>query len=319
MTVELVDQTLLRIASHNKDSSPETRSLALENKNYDAIDILGDLYQRLTSREAKWLTRLIHKDHGSVKFPDSLICQANHSFLPRCVQVRAQFSSSMPATLRRDGPGSLRLADVLKSSNVNLPTPSSTAPEPPSLLTHTISRGADSFHPPSVKTKHTVSTRVRSPSVVNQQISKGIEPLGCQKIRKGTGKCLLTEKLCPLNNCLFILAPCISTNPWLINNLLPWHGVSYATSLEAFSTLTRLRRCPQTGKKYRNIALVEIRTPQKTAEFLKAIGNLNLKTSRGEKQWIEVYDWRILECIGKVDQGKELTFDPWQRCWIGAV
>jgi hypothetical protein len=39
-------------------------------------------------------------------------------------------------------------------------------------------------------------------------------------------------------------------------------------------------------------------------------------TTKGKKELIEVYDWRLLECVTKIDQGKQLAYDPWARCWI---
>ncbi|KIM99558.1 hypothetical protein OIDMADRAFT_146213 [Oidiodendron maius Zn] len=241
VTVEMVDEYLLRIASQNKDSSAEVRSLTLGSMQYDTIDTLGELYQRLASREAKWLTRLILKNISPVKFPDSLACRSNHSFLPRCVQVRAQFSSSIPVKLRREGPGSLKLASSLRSVDSLLPTPPATA--------------LGSLSPPA-----------------------------------GNAICRSD-----------IISP----------------GVNATET--AFSSLVMLNRCPQTGKKYRRIALVESRRANDAAEFMRRIESLDLKTPQREKLWVEVYDWRILECVGKVDQGKELTYDPWRRCWIGAV
>jgi hypothetical protein len=48
---------------------------------------------------------------------------------------------------------------------------------------------------------------------------------------------------------------------------------------------------------------------------LRRISSLRL-TRKGKKEWVGVYDWRLLECITKTEQGKELTYDPWVRCWI---
>jgi hypothetical protein len=314
VTVERIDQSSLRIASHNKSSSAQVKSLALEDKNYDAIEILGDIYRRLSSREAKWLTRLILKDYSPVKFPDSLVCQSNHSFLPRCIQVRAQFTSSIPTALRRDGPGSLRLAD-----NNGIPRPPASLLEPEACLTRKRACGSSPLRPPSVERRRAISSAEKS--IVSEKVaSPENHKLWKSKLFfQGTGKCRMTEQTCQLINCLFISAPCIASTPWLIENLLPWHGASFVTSLQALLDPSLPRRCPQTGKKYRKIALVETNRPEKTAEFLKSIGRLNLKTSQGKKDWIEVYDWRILECIAKVDQGKQLAYDPWRRCWIGAV
>lgn len=318
VTVEQIDQSLLRIASHHKSSSAQVKSLALEDRNYDAIEILGDIYRRLTSREAKWLTRLILKDYSPAKFPDSLVCQSNHSFLPRCIQVRAQFSSSIPIAHRRDGPGSLRLADTLNSTH-SLPAPPASAPEPEASPTRKRACGGSPLRSPSTERKRARSPAEKSIACENVTSPKNSKLLKPQIFFQGTGKCLMNEQTCQLISCLFISAPCIASTPWVIDNLLPWHGLSFVTSLRALLDPSLPRRCPQTGRKYRKIALVETNRPEKTAEFLKRIGRLNLKTSQGKKEWIEVYDWRILECMAKVDRGKQLAYDPWQRCWIGAV
>jgi hypothetical protein len=277
-----------------------------------------------------------------VKIPDSLVCQANHSFLPRCVQVRAQFSSSIPSELRRDGPGSLRLTDVIKPTNNYLPTPPSTAtPQssaiPPSTATppgsaipsHTALEPLSLSSQNSIRGPATHSTGPAASDTVAQksQILVAKDRNALNKSRrtenraspKRAGRCRLTEQTCPLSNCFVILSPCISKTPWLIEKLLPWHGVGYATSLRALAGSCSLKRNSPTGKEYRQMALVESRKPKETAMFLKRIESLNLKGPQGVKLWIKVYDWRILEYIGKVDQGKEYTYDPWQRCWIGAV
>jgi hypothetical protein len=136
---------------------------------------------------------------------------------------------------------------------------------------------------------------------------------------KGTGTCRLTTKRCSLSNCIFLLAPCIALVPWITENLLSWHGSRVVTSLHAFSDHSLPQRCPQTGKKYRKIALVEPNRLPQTVQFLKRVESLNMRRSKGGKFWVEVFDWRILECIAKVDRGKELGYNPWRRCWIGAV
>lgn len=68
-----------------------------------------------------------------------------------------------------------------------------------------------------------------------------------------------------------------------------------------------------------------------TVEFLREVQNLSLETlatqgkrkrNREEvmvKEWIEVYDWRILEAAAKIDQGKEYDYDVWKRNFIGTV
>jgi hypothetical protein len=134
----------------------------------------------------------------------------------------------------------------------------------------------------------------------------------------GTGTCQMASHICPLSNCIFLLGPCISTVPWITQDLLHWHGCRYMTSVRTLSHPSLQRRCSRTGKRFRKIALVESNRTQPTVDFLKQIGGLGLMR-KGKKEWVEVYDWRLLECITKVDQGKQLSFNPWDRCWIGAI
>ncbi|RFU33446.1 hypothetical protein B7463_g2865, partial [Scytalidium lignicola] len=91
LTVEEIDQSLLRIASHNAQSSRKVRSLAAPGATCDAIGILDHLYRQLHPREAKWLTRLIQKDYVTVDFPESIAYSPAHSLLPNIFPVRAIF------------------------------------------------------------------------------------------------------------------------------------------------------------------------------------------------------------------------------------
>lgn len=129
VTVEQIEESLIEIAAHNEHSSAEVRA-ARKSPRCDTIKVLGNLYERLRSREAKWLTSIILKDFGGIKLPDSFQLNMSLSGLPHCVQVQATFQSSMPEGERRDGPGRLRLGYSL-----NLPiTPPTTAPEAVALV-----------------------------------------------------------------------------------------------------------------------------------------------------------------------------------------
>ena len=139
----------------------------------------------------------------------------------------------------------------------------------------------------------------------------------------GAGTCLLTSGFCPLTNCIFILSPCISNSPYIAEDLLSWHGSCTITSLCSFSDPSLPRYCPRTGKRYRKIALVETNRTKPTAEFIARVSRLNLmRRGRGgeeKKEWIEVFDWRILEAVAKLDRGEEKGYNPWRRNWVGAV
>lgn len=443
VTVEDIDQTLLKIASHNPNSSPEVRSLAAKVKTYDAIELLGKVYRSLGGKEAKWLTRLILKDYGPIKVPEHLDFSSSMQFLPTCVRVSAEIPIADAFPALREGTGIIKGTKSMgpsllyrgyntpqtaspkrmtafataKRSICPLSTPPMTAPYRPSSSILPISvrnAGARSQsrealtsskktrgyaaakasvnqlsalpmtapHPSSSTvtrtsvyntTAHSQNREPLAPLDVNSQQSQHsslpkadgpsssmpsisipedtpfttrvtdgaslLHPRTPRAIRNstslryqapspetslpmtinGTGTCILTPKLCPLTNCIFLLSPCISSIPYITDELLPWHGSRTVTSLHSFSDPSLPRRCPRTGKKYRKIALVESNRSGPTLEFMIRIERLNLRRSRGKKQWVEVYDWRILEYIMKKDRGEEKGYNPWRRCWMGAV
>lgn len=349
VTVEEIDQSLLEIAAHNEHSSPEVRA-AKKSARCDIIEILGNIYRRLRSREAKWLTRLILKDFGAVKFPEELSCGPNIRSLPQCVLVQAKFKSSLPESERRDGPGRMRLAAAAKAYGILPPTPPRTAPKPTIPLTSTIStieniplspiqNGASIRNVPTrieqsdrkPLTELSAESTQNSPSEVrhrspqqkkctpNHSMTHCISPESPSKKASmarrevhstspilvcGRGKCRLTKGRCPLDNCIFLLAPCISTLPLITGKLFRWHGSRYVKSPEVFTHSYPLNR---SGKSYQRIVLVEPRRMEETIEFLHRIVQLNSKRQVAHKSLLDVYDWRILECIAKVDRGQRVA------------
>lgn len=187
------------------------------------------------------------------------------------------------------------------------------------LLAQAVREGPSSSHRGAVRQIHnTTSQRHQVPPTasLSEKLSPERSPA---MIINGTGTCVLTTKPCPLINCIFLLAPCISSIPYINQNLLSWHGSRTVTSLHSFADPSLPRRCPRTGHKYRKIALVEPNRIEQTQEFMNRIGRLNLRRRSGKKQWVEVYDWRILEYTAKEDRGHEKGYNPWRRCWMGAV
>jgi len=342
--VEEIDQCLLRIAAFNTSSSPAVQSLASTWKDADQTFLLGSFYQRLQGREAKWLTRLILKSYAPIKFPENLEPGPQHSFLPNCVQLKIQFPSSAPAPVRRD---STRMITGVESVEAirhlptlpTLPTPPRTAPQPPSSSQRPVPSLNHLRPTPPTSSSPSGPVIVASPQndpptpsrTALSPVSRNLPTSSPQKSPKttrrspspsisagGTGICQIASHICPLSTCVFLLAPCISGVPYITENLLRSHGCRYLTSVPALAHPSLRQRCSWTGKKLRKIVLVESNRTQPTVDFLKRVGRLSL-TRNGKKEWVEVYDWRLLECIAKVDRGKELTFNPWDRCWIGAV
>ncbi|KAL4904436.1 hypothetical protein BDW74DRAFT_185689 [Aspergillus multicolor] len=79
VTVEEIDTALNMIASRCRFSGPNVR------RQRSAVDVegtLSPLYRRLSSRDAKWLTRMILKTHFSDILPEKLTLKSFHFLLP---------------------------------------------------------------------------------------------------------------------------------------------------------------------------------------------------------------------------------------------
>jgi hypothetical protein len=105
----------------------------------------------------------------------------------------------------------------------------------------------------------------------------------------------------------------------LADDLIKPHGTTYTTSLHALVRKVLPRRCPETGRKVRKIALVESKNRDETIAFMREIEGLGLKRSSGEREYIEVFDWRLLEKIAVEEGGRELGYNVWKRYWVGAA
>ncbi|KAL2062635.1 hypothetical protein VTL71DRAFT_5707 [Oculimacula yallundae] len=101
ISVEEIDQSLLRIAIFNERSSLAVKSLMLQNEKHpDRIDILETLFTRLQPREAKWVTRIILKNYGLVTLPDSFPLPGNVSHLPNSIPATFRFPLEPPIPTR---------------------------------------------------------------------------------------------------------------------------------------------------------------------------------------------------------------------------
>lgn len=142
-------------------------------------------------------------------------------------------------------------------------------------------------------------------------------------IFSGTSKCLQAPTnpptSCLFHNTLFILAPYITTHLFLTENLLASHSCTYITSLQPLTRKLLPKRCPQTGRRVRKIALVEYNRREQMIAFMRQIEELGLKRSCGKHDWIEVVDWRLVEKIGKVEKSGEGLEEIWRRYRIGFV
>ncbi|KAK8034997.1 ATP dependent DNA ligase domain-containing protein [Apiospora rasikravindrae] len=142
---------------------------------------------------------------------------------------------------------------------------------------------------------------------------------------------------CAFNNSSILLAPCISNYAWVTEDLLKTHGVvDFEVDPEAWKqrpsssgvffsssprvtsdTLGQTQRIVKGGR-VRKICLVETRRPEATHEFLKRIERTGLTRRNGKREWVAVYDWKILEDFANIEAGVvQKGPDPWRQRYVG--
>ncbi len=118
VSVEEIDCLLHTIAAACRFSSPAVRSSASQHRQADQELSIGDLYRRLSARDAKWLTRLILKNYEPVVVDQRAVCAGYHPALPALLKVQDDLAvaGSILDTLRRDQTvtGKTGLAPYLK-------------------------------------------------------------------------------------------------------------------------------------------------------------------------------------------------------------
>lgn len=105
----------------------------------------------------------------------------------------------------------------------------------------------------------------------------------------------------------------------LADDFIKPHGTTYTTSLQALARKALPRRCSETGRKVRKIALVESKKREETIAFMREIESLGLKRSNREREYVEVFDWRLLARIAMEEAGNEFSYNIWKRYWVGAA
>ena len=95
ITLEQVDAALGKLAARNRFSGPDVRE---SKKNDDPKEVdrtLEQVYRRLHSREAKWFTRMLLKDLGSLELPLPMVLGCLHPELPQYIKVYDTFAAAI--------------------------------------------------------------------------------------------------------------------------------------------------------------------------------------------------------------------------------
>lgn len=92
LSVEEIDRAMAMIASRCRFSGP------LARRTRTAVDVeetLSKLYRRLSSRDAKWLTRMILKSYSPIVFPEQYTLRKFHFLLPQLLQLQNSFEGAL--------------------------------------------------------------------------------------------------------------------------------------------------------------------------------------------------------------------------------
>ncbi|KAF7164778.1 hypothetical protein CNMCM5623_009160 [Aspergillus felis] len=92
VTVEEIDLALNKIASRCRFSGSRVRR---QHSAVDVEDTLTPLYRRMSSRDAKWLTRMILKSYHPVVLPAKLTMKSFHFLLPHLLLFQDSFESAL--------------------------------------------------------------------------------------------------------------------------------------------------------------------------------------------------------------------------------
>jgi DNA ligase-4 len=92
LSVEEIDRAMAMIASRCRFSGPQIK------RNRTAVDVestLASLYRRSSSRDAKWLTRMILKSYSPVVFPEQYTLKKFHFLLPHLLLLQNSFDGAL--------------------------------------------------------------------------------------------------------------------------------------------------------------------------------------------------------------------------------
>ncbi|EMR63660.1 putative atp-dependent dna ligase domain-containing protein [Eutypa lata UCREL1] len=119
---------------------------------------------------------------------------------------------------------------------------------------------------------------------------------------------------CALAKWSFLVSPYITTYAWVTESLLKDHGIT-----NYIVDPSKWTKGKGNTRRARKICLVESKNKGATEAFLKKVEEANLQTRSGKREWIAVYDWRVLEKVTELESlGSGMgNYDPWRQFYIG--
>lgn len=147
-----------------------------------------------------------------------------------------------------------------------------------------------------------------------------------------THSCKYLQNACNLTAYSFLLSPCIANFPWVTEDLLSCHGVRDFIRDPAEWSCHNHGPPSTAPNKKKMVILVDGRRQEATRLFLRQVADANLTRRNGEKRWVDVYDWRVLEDLRREEEkvsrsknggrggasGESSAFRGiWRKFWVG--
>ena len=183
----------------------------------------------------------------------------------------------------------------------------------------------------------TNSLTASTPSQISPGPETTQEPRPQPPTEPAQEKCRHFPDTCKLSTYSIILSPCIANFPWVTHDLLSFHGVAeflrdpkeWLTASTQPPGSSSSSTAPK-GNRRTKIALVDTRRKEATVAFLQSIEAAGLKRRNGEREYVPIYDWRVLEAIREEERKHVenkwklgMRFDlcsqgsVWKRFWVG--
>ena len=99
LTLEQVDEALAKIAGKCRFSGPKVierkDNFHEVEKDQEFLKVLGQMYKRMQSREAKWFTRLLLKDYSCLDLSECMVYYQLDNRLPTAMQMYDDFEAAI--------------------------------------------------------------------------------------------------------------------------------------------------------------------------------------------------------------------------------
>jgi DNA ligase-4 len=170
-------------------------------------------------------------------------------------------------------------------------------------------------------------------------------------VETASGRCQFLGADCKISTYSILVSPCVADFPWVTENLLGSQGVTEflrdpsewpnSSSTQAGSTNPNNTTAAATGtsssasrRRPLKIIIVDRRRTQATVDFLRTVEAAGLKRRNGEREYVPVYDWHVLQEIYHTEKKirearlvvgdviREMldpnhTWSMWKKFWVG--